>query len=241
MGQSDMGIVYHTESPANASLISLSSDAVNTLAKVTRGYSQVYTEGIGLEEKADMLDQLHRTALKGPLEFIQTIWLIKGVTRSFTHQLVRYRIGTQFVQESLRFSEKAYPEFLVPAKVAVVPEYLAAYKQSIQKAMTTYNLLIVDAGISVEDARGLLPHSILTSVFFGCSLATFCHIFEQRTCCQAQHGEWTPLVKAMREQLPPELAAFAKYPWQTGRQSCGFGASFDRPCKYATLFEGNNG
>ena len=231
-----MGITFHTQSPATAQLISLSSDAVRTLAVVTRGYSQVYCENIGAEEQADMLAQLQRTALKGPLEFIQTIWLIKGVTRSFTHQLVRYRIGTEFVQESLRFSDKSEPEFLVPPTVSADVNLLKRYKLTATEAVLGYRTLI-GKGISTEDARGLLPHSILTNVFFGCSLATFCHLFEQRTCCQAQHGEWTPLVKSMREQLPEGLRRFVQYPWETGKPSCGFGASFDRPCKYADLFK----
>ncbi len=221
---------------AKVTLVSISSDPVASLAMLVRGYAQTYSPQIGEEEVEDMLEQIQKTKLKTPLEFIQTIWLIQDVSRAFTHQIVRSRVGTQFVQESLRFSDKRSAKFLVSREIRNSPEAEQVYRQGILSAVSSYEQLL-QMGIPVQDARGVLPHHVLTNLFFGCSLSTLARIFEQRTCCQAQSEEWTPLMYKMREQLPEELRAFLVEPWKSGSMSCGFGASFDRPCKYQASFD----
>lgn len=214
-------------------LLSLSEDAVKTLAILTRGYAQNYTSHIRPDEVDDMVEQLKKTRLRTPAEFIQTIWLIKDVTRAFTHQLVRYRIGTQFVQESMRFADKRRAKVLLPPEVAGSE----LYQDCIRDSVATYGLLI-EEGVPTQDARGVLPHNILTDIFMGCSLATLQNIASQRWCCQAQHsGEWDPMLSQMKATLPAELQSFIKKPWESGITSCGFGASFDRPCKYQAAFD----
>lgn len=233
---SDIQVEFLVPPIAKVKLISISEEAAATLAILTRGYSQVYSSLIEENEIADMLEQIKKTKLKTPLEFIQTIWLIKDVTRAFTHQLVRYRIGTQFVQESLRFADKSKARVLVTEQIRADEFAWHEYSRAVQCQIDSYANLIA-MGIPVQDARGVLPHHILTDVFFGCSLATLIHIYEQRMCCQAQHHEWVGVVEQMRGQLPEQLQEFLKKPWESGATSCGFGASFDRPCKYQAAFD----
>lgn len=57
------------------------------------------------EERQKYLRELQKTKIKAPLEFVQFHFLFEGVTRGFTHQLVRQRTAT-FVQESTRFAVK---------------------------------------------------------------------------------------------------------------------------------------
>jgi len=223
---------------AKVELLSISERAEEILGLVTRGYKQVYASEIGAEECADMLEQIQRTKLQTPLEFIQTIWLIKDVSRAFTHQLVRYRIGTQFVQESLRFSDKRIAKVLVVPEVWNSPSHRSLFEEGVMEGFAAYAQLIKD-GVEIQTARGSLPHHILTNVFFGCSLKTLIHIYDQRTCCQAQHHEWPGVVEQMRSALPPALQKFITKPWETGAVSCGFGASFDRPCRFQKHFDDN--
>lgn len=224
---------------AKVQLLSVQQNAVKVVALLTRGYSQRYDTEISPAEVEDMLEQIKRTKLKTPLEFVQTIWLIRDVSRAFTHQLVRYRIGTQFVQESLRFSERRTAKVLLTPEIERAGEAaIERYRFGIEGAIAAYDALL-DKGVPVQDARGLLPHHVLTDLFFGCSLQTLAHIFNTRTCCQAQHVEWLPVVYAMKEQLPEELQAFLIEPWKEGKGSCGFGSSFDRACKFEEAFRHN--
>jgi flavin-dependent thymidylate synthase len=54
-------------------------------------------------ERWDYLEQVLKTRLQMPFETVQFHFLLEGVTRSFTHQLVRQRTAA-YAQESLRFA-----------------------------------------------------------------------------------------------------------------------------------------
>lgn len=54
-------------------------------------------------ERRDYLAQVLKTRLQMPFETVQFHFLLEGVTRSFTHQLVRQRTAA-YAQESLRFA-----------------------------------------------------------------------------------------------------------------------------------------
>ena len=211
-----------------------------TLGLVTRGYAGKYDTAISLLETREVLDDLAKTKLQTPLSFIATVWLLSDVTRAFCNQLVRYRVGTSFVQESLRFSVHERVRVLLPQKlIGTAGE--APYKEGARAAVRNYKLAM-EAGGETQDARGLLPLNTLTSIFFNCNLQTLSSIYTQRMCCQAQSEEWTPVMQSMKHQLDmesKELAAFLKAPWEGGAVDCGFGASFDRPCTNDEKFGAN--
>lgn len=72
------------------------------------------------DERRDYLAQVLKTRLQMPFETVQFHFLLEGVTRSFTHQLVRQRTAA-YAQESLRF---AVVEDDLQKRVAL-PPYLA--------------------------------------------------------------------------------------------------------------------
>src|SRR5205085_233882 len=57
------------------------------------------------EERIHYSQQVQKTHLTAPLEFVKFHFFVEGVTRSFTHQLVRQRTAV-YAQESLRFAVK---------------------------------------------------------------------------------------------------------------------------------------
>ena len=57
------------------------------------------------EERREYLEQIQKTVLKMPLEAVNLHFMIEGVTRSFTHQMVRQRTAA-YAQESMRFAVK---------------------------------------------------------------------------------------------------------------------------------------
>lgn len=217
-------------------LIELTDPTVVGMA--TRGYAGLYSSDITQEEFDRYWAELDLTKLKTPLEMVHVTVLLLGVTRSFTHQLVRYRLGTSFVQESMRFSVQDSAGILVPSGSE---EQVSAFEWRAKQAMRNYWRML-DEGAPTEDARALLPHAVTTNIFCQFSLLALANIYTQRTCCQAQHGEWGIVMSRIRRlvaERSEKCASVLRAPWETGATTCGFGASFDRPCIHQAAFDRN--
>lgn len=157
-------------------------------------------------ERRQALDDLTKTALSGPMESIQFHFLIEGLTRSITHQMVRSRFSF-FAQESLRF---AVPEGDWVEEVPL-PPYLASRKdddparliwdEAIGNLAVAYQRLVSN-GMPAEEARDLLPHAMPTRIHWVMDLRTLLLEAGKRTCTQAQFP-WRVIfggiAKALRE------------------------------------------
>ena len=212
---------------AKVELISHTISPVRVIATVARTFEgELSTELTSMSYENKVLEQLQKTELQGPLEMVNFVWLISDVTRAFTHQIVRYRIGTSFSQESLRFSNKT------DAKVLDTTGGNDDYLLSVQCALRSYHNM-VESGVPIQDARGILPTNILTSLFFSCSLRTLINIYRQRVCEQAQHGEWEVVLGKMKKliehRIDPRLAGLLKMSCEDGGK-CLFESIWDRPC-----------
>ena len=241
-------IQFIKPSAATVSLCSYTVYPQDTLYLTTRAYKGFYNPDVrempvdGYDVK-DALEDIQKTKLQTPLEMVHMLWLFQDVTRAFTHQLVRYRVGTAFVQESMRFfgmrkvfkvliSGKAAQDMYVDVMDSKLNSNLDLYVHGITEAIDAY-VYLLDRDVPDEDARGVLPTNILTNIYFDCSLRTLQHIFPQRLCCQAQQGEWQPILREMRllieEAMGVEVEGILRAPYERG-EDCGYRASFDRPC-----------
>lgn len=216
------------------------------VAQATKGYAGVYNAyPMDEDEQAQYFKELGDTALKGPLEMATTFWLIEQVTRGFTHQLTRYRIGTSEVQESMRFSvqDRDRAQIMIPRAIDMDDDAEESYIDVAEAAMDFYQESVAN-GMPAEDARAILPTNICTRLYFSCNVKALAHIYRQRACCQAQHGEWQSVIRQMRQALYEQGFKHYAYalmaPWEDKNCiTCGFGASFDRPCKHKHLFDAN--
>lgn len=139
------------------------------------------------DERRHYFAESFRTHLKAPWEFVDLHFMIEGVTRAFTHQMVRQRTAV-FAQESMRFAVKH--------KIAARPGPLTASQKdtselwdvAVEKVWEVYNALI-GAGVPAEEARGLLPHDTLTRLHYKTNLRNLADHLGNRLCTQAQF-EW---------------------------------------------------
>lgn len=189
---------------AEVLMIDWPAHAMTTLAEVCTMFQGEKAPKLTLPEhwrqaENDVLKQLQNTALRGPLEMLNFTFKISRVTRAFTHQLVRYRIGTSFAQESLRFSKKMDAEVLCTIPRGNTPEY-GWFMKSATEAIEGYQRLLA-LGVPAEDARGILPTNILTTIYFHTSFRTLINIWEQRMCTQAQHGEWGAVLAGIKREI----------------------------------------
>jgi flavin-dependent thymidylate synthase len=87
-------------------LLSCNPDPLGSIAAMALMYKGIVVRDLADvtdEQRREMFAQIQQTKLKAPFEAVQLHWMLEGVTRSFTHQMVRQRTAV-FAQESLRFA-----------------------------------------------------------------------------------------------------------------------------------------
>ena len=142
-----------------------------------------------------------------PLEQVHFEFGISGVSRAFSHQFVRHRIGISFEQQSQRYV--TYPGGKFPYTVPKTVE-----KAGLGDDMTAFFAQagklyekMVEAGVPAEDARFLLPNATNTNFKITVNFASMLHISDLRLCTRAQ-WEFRKVVSLMRAEVirvAPEL------------------------------------
>ena len=157
------------------------------------------------DQRREVLTAMRGTKLKAPLEFIKVHFLIEGVSRSFTHQMVRQRTAV-FAQESLRFAVKEGADLRgavkLPPSLARLKEddpRRVLYEQGVQAAGRAYSALI-NAGVPAEDARELLPGGTLTRLHYSTDFRNLLEHAGNRLCTQAQF-EWRQVFIRLSEAI----------------------------------------
>ena len=164
-------------------------------------------ERIPPEKMLDFVEARLLTGHMSPLEQVHFEFGISGVSRAFSHQFVRHRIGISFEQQSQRyvtFPGGKFP-YTVPKTVerAGLEDDMAAL---FAQAGALYEKM-VEAGIPAEDARFLLPNATNTNFKITVNFASLLHISDLRLCTRAQ-WEFRKVVSLMRAEVvrvAPEL------------------------------------
>lgn len=135
-------------------------------------------------------EDMRHTELNTPFESVIFHFLLEGVDRSFTHQLVRTRMA-RYAQESLRFAVVEELAERVPFPPALAKEteanrgLRAVWAHAVSDLEHAYEAL-VDNGVPAEEARGLLPHAVQTRIHFVVDYRTLIKMAGERLCTQAQ-------------------------------------------------------
>jgi flavin-dependent thymidylate synthase len=235
-------------------LISSTPDPLGAIAAACRMYEGKPTyslRDITMQERVHYWEEVQKTHLKAPLEFVQLHFFIEGVTRAFTHQMVRQRTAV-YAQESLRFAVKTdmADEVQMPPSLRSLKDddpRVVLWNNSMETIGKVYNSL-VDSGVPAEDARGVLPHAVTTRLNYATNLRNLLDHAGNRLCTQAQF-EWRyvflEIMRVLRdtetqpynqEDWPSQwriitdsrYAAFAPVCYAQGK--CPFKAGFDRGC-----------
>lgn len=189
------------------SLISFTDDGLNVLLR-TKGTRLSNADDDpatwSAEKKQEHLDYMLDT-IKSSWEFVDFTFKIEGVTRAFTHQLVRHRHGS-YAQQAMRVVDARSFGIVMPPSVAKDPDALALWNATTHNMRDGYGDLIDAFAIPIQDARGLLPTNIETSIMAKYNLRTLSDMAKIRLCTRVQ-GEFQDVFRAMRE-----LVLF-HYPW----------------------------
>jgi flavin-dependent thymidylate synthase len=154
------------------------------------------------EELEAELDYVSKT-IRSSWEFITYTFEISGVTRAFTHQLVRTRTGS-YAQQAQRVVDMSEFDALLPSSVIVAggrPEWNGL----MDHIRSTYATLR-DAGVPAQDARGVLPTNVFTNIIAKFDLRALVDLIGKRENLRAQ-GEYADVAQKMAWQV------MAVHPW----------------------------
>lgn len=136
---------------------------------------------------------LHKVMANGHLSVLEHAsftFLVEGLSRVASHQLVRHRLAS-FSQQSLRFTKAMSTTFFSPPGQDFGPSYEVAYAE--------YQRLLAE-GVHEEDARYVLPQGVTSRLVVTMNARELRHFFELRCCLRAQFEiralAWVMLAKA---------------------------------------------
>ncbi|WP_291490127.1 FAD-dependent thymidylate synthase [Desulfurella sp.] len=116
------------------------------------------------------------------LEHASFTFLITGISRVASHQLVRHRIAS-FTQQSHRYTKAS--GFFVPEKILNNTKAKEIFDDIIKKAQSAYEELL-NLDLPKEDARYVLPCAIVSDIIVTMNARELLHFFTLRTCKKAQ-------------------------------------------------------
>jgi thymidylate synthase ThyX len=139
-------------------------------------------------------------------EMVQFTFTFRDIPEALLGQLARHRFGKLFVRSARVFPAGTFAEegrFFRPDscsdKIGNVEAY-AAYESAMLNAQTAYKLL-TEAGVPLEDARGVMPMHAFYDMTFTMDLKSLCALIQKRSCLILQQQYWAPLLAAMRDEL----------------------------------------
>jgi len=102
----------------------------------------------------DYIHNLIRQGHESVLEHVSWTFLMVGISRALTHQLVRHRVGFSFSQLSQQYHEETRATFVEPAHLQHSPKALKAWKKAVAASRESYKVILDSLG-ELEGRAGL--------------------------------------------------------------------------------------
>lgn len=224
-------------------LLSANSDPLGSIAAAAKAYKGEFVSSLAEItdiERRYFLTEVQKSVLAMPLEAVNFHFRITGVTRGFTHQMVRQRTAA-YSQESTRFAVKDTVPVGDPPSIMGVPSFnervdkidyqqpnltlkdlgqLAEPNTQEERwrdlwdggvaAITDVYNALVNSGMPAEDARGILPTNLLTQINYITNLRGLKEHAGLRLCTQAQF-EW----RQVWAQMVKAIREYGETQWYT--------------------------
>jgi thymidylate synthase (FAD) len=146
-------------------------------------------------------------------------FIFTGVSRSFTHELIRHRAGFGYSQLSQRYVDESETDFVEPPCIAEDAELHAVWLAAVEECQSAYVKLVNGLATKYEDvedttlrrklarqaARSVLPNATETKIFVTANARSLRHFIELRA---NEHAETEIRVVAakvltvLQEQAP---------------------------------------
>jgi len=148
------------------------------------------------EPNGKYIDNLIRMGHHSVLEHLNWSFIITGVSRAFTHQLVRHRIGFSYSQLSQQY-HKEDNVFVIPEVIKKNPKALKKWKEVIELNKRSYNDLMEILNDSMKNqgstlskkeinrlvhsaSRSILPNAKETKIFVSSNARALRNLLDSR-------------------------------------------------------------
>jgi thymidylate synthase (FAD) len=201
------------ESSLKVMLASYSPDPEKTISAAARlCYSPADGEEILSRvednDQRDFLEKLTTVGHLSPVEHATFTFLVEGISRACSHQLVRHRLAS-YSQQSQRYVSEEEFDYLIPPSIKEDAELKVLFERTMEKIQKSYTYLtdkLVQRGSSTEsareDARFVLPNATETKIMVTMNARELLHFFRQRLCNRAQ-WEIRAMALAMLKLVKP--------------------------------------
>lgn len=135
------------------------------------------------EAKLKELEYMSRT-IPSSWEMIDVIFMIEGVSRAFANQLVRTRQAS-YAQQSMRVTDVSGFNYSTGPTIANNKDASVVYEVMMNAIQHAYTNLL-KLGVSIEDARGILPLNIHTNIVAKYNFRAFCDLVRKRSSGRVQ-------------------------------------------------------
>ncbi len=150
--------------------------------------------GKGRKTNKEYIHHLLEVGHGSVLEHAVWNFLITGVSRSFTHELVRHRIGFSYSQLSQRYVDESETDFVEPDCIAEDPELHKIWINAVENTRKVYIELVEKLSEKYADfpdktmrrklarqaARSVLPNATETKIFITANARALRHFIELR-------------------------------------------------------------
>jgi len=148
--------------------------------------------------RAGNRDHLANIIVQGHGSVLEHGWvsfMFTNVSRVFTHELVRHRVGTAISQESLRYVRLTNLGLWIPSCFANNPKAVAIFERAWAQAEENYAELLSEevVGENIDEdqfgrkkeltsgARRLAPIGLATNIGWSCNMRALRHVISMRT------------------------------------------------------------
>jgi thymidylate synthase (FAD) len=185
------------EAKLKVMLISYSPEPEKTVSAAARlCYSPTDAEGLLSKvegnDQQDFLEKLTAVGHLSPVEHASFTFVVEGISRACSHQLVRHRLAS-YSQQSQRYVNEKEFDYVIPPSVKEDGEMRALFEKTMKDIQQSYSYFadrLVQKGYSPEsareDARFVLPNATETKIMITMNARELLHFFRQRLCNRAQ-------------------------------------------------------
>lgn len=188
--------------------------------------------GKGRKTNEDFLQHIIEVGHGSVLEHGVWSFLITGVSRSFTHELIRHR-HFSYSQLSQRYVDESDSAYVEPDVIADDPELHAIWQDAVNAARTGYDRLVAGLEAKFTDvpdrtlrrkmarqaARSVLPNATETKIFVTANARALRHFIELRG---SEHAEVeirkvaVQVLRIMQQEAPNMFSDYRLVPLPDG-------------------------
>lgn len=169
------------------------------------------TGATGWDKKWKLINHVISSGHHSTLEHVSFTFLISGVSRALSHQLVRHRIGVSFSQQSQRYCKfETGFDYVIPPSIAKNEELKKKFELYMSSINNMYLELLNKDNIPAEDARMVLPNACTTNLTMTMNLRELIHFTDER-CCTCAQWEIRQMARSMAKLITDKIPELKLY------------------------------